>query len=184
MTLLESAQKLCATLSKTKTLDENLSKELMHNFDTLNDLLIQMNESISKRSRKPHKCLKCNQMNPEMFNRKKSECVPCMSKAAYETIKNKINDGKERNVLARISRGQCSKCELKVARENAQMFDWDHINPAEKTYLISRMNRKSDELFYSEIAKCDLLCRNCHAMRTMQQINENELQKRKTKDKL
>ncbi len=184
MTLLESVQKLCDTLSKIKSIDESVSNELMNNFDALNDLLIKMNQSYSKRSLKPYKCLKCNQTNPKMFNRKKTECVPCMSKAAYEIIKDKINNGKERNIAARISRGHCSKCELKVTRENAQMFDWDHRNPKEKTYLISRMNRKSDELFYSEIEKCDLLCRNCHAMRTMQQFNANELQKRRTKDKI
>ena len=184
MTLAESASRLYETLKNVKYLDATLTQELTKTFDALNDVLIKGLQNIQpqKRSLKEHKCLKCNQTNPTMFNRKKTECVPCMSKAAYEKMKEGINIGKERNIAARISRVQCSHCELKVTRENAQMFDWDHRNPAEKTYLVSRMNRKSDESFNTEIAKCDLLCRNCHAMRTMRQHQANVLRKRQTKD--
>ena len=186
MTLAESASRLYETLKNVKYLDQTLTQELTKTFDALNDVLTKGLQNIQpqKRSLKEHKCLKCNQTNPTMFNRKKTECVPCMSKAAYEKMKEGINIGKERNIAARISRVQCSHCELNVTRENAQMFDWDHRNPVEKTNPISRMNRKSDELFNAEIAKCDLLCKNCHGMRTQRQFDANEIRKRQTKDKI
>ena len=140
-------------------------------------------ETGAKVSRKEPKCLKCNETDIKLFNRKKTECVPCMSKAGYVKIKAKIEQGKERNILARLSREKCSVCSLIVTRENAQMFDWDHRNPSEKTCAIAKMNYKSDELFVAEIAKCDLTCRNCHSMRTMQQYKDNEIPKRKSTKK-
>jgi len=140
-------------------------------------------ETRVKGSQKELKCLKCNEIDPKMFNRKKTECVPCMSKAGYVKIKVKIEKGKERNILARISREKCSVCSLIVTRENAQMFDWDHRNPTEKTHAISRMNCRPDDLFFAEIAKCDLMCKNCHGMRTIQQHKDNEIPKRKSTKK-
>jgi DNA-directed RNA polymerase subunit RPC12/RpoP len=136
----------------------------------------------AKKREMKYKCLKCNQTNRSMFNRKKTECTPCMSKVLYGKQKIKIEKGKERNVAARIARGECTVCKLKVTRENALSFDWDHRNPSEKTHQISKMNCKSDELFYSEIAKCDIVCRNCHIIKTQYQFDNNLIPKRKCKN--
>ena len=128
-----------------------------------------------------YKCLKCNQSNPLMFNRKKTECTPCMSKVLYKKQKITIEKGKERNIVARLARKECVICKYKVTRENALSFDWDHRDAFEKTYQISKMNCKSDDLFYAEIEKCDLVCRNCHAIRTKHQFDNNLIPKRKCK---
>jgi hypothetical protein len=128
-----------------------------------------------------YKCLKCNQSDPSMFNRKKSECTPCMSKSLYKKQKITIEKGKERNIITRLSRKECTVCKYKVTRENALSFDWDHRDAFEKTYQISKMNCKSDDLFYAEIEKCDLVCRNCHALRTKHQFDNNLIPKRKCK---
>ncbi len=128
-----------------------------------------------------YKCITCNQTNPLMFNRTKSKCTPCTSKSQYKNIKVKIDKGKERNITARISRKECVDCGLKVTRENALSFDWDHRNPAEKSFAISKMNYKSDELFYAEIAKCDITCRNCHIIKTKYQFDNNLIKKRQCK---
>jgi len=124
-------------------------------------------------------CAKCHTTDPKRFNRKKTECTQCISKAAYEKIKIRLNTGKERNIQARLARKECSVCKLHVERHNAQMFDWDHRNPAEKRFAISKLNYKEDAPFFQEIAKCDLTCRNCHIMRTMAQFQNNEIPKRK-----
>ena len=45
-------------------------------------------------------------------------------------------------------------------------IEFHHRNPDEKEYDISRMIRRySKERIMVEIEKCDVLCRNCHAMR-------------------
>lgn len=165
------------------SLEPDTMKEILQHIDICYVSLstyIKSEDIPTKPYIKAYKCLKCNETNPARFNRKKSECTPCMSKAGYEKIKVKLEQGKERNILARIAREKCSVCGFKVIRENAQMFDWDHKNPSEKLYAISKMNYKTDESFFTEIAKCELTCRNCHMMRTMRQFNDNVIPKRKS----
>lgn len=147
----------------------------------INNLNMSLMKYIPTIKLKDHKCLKCNETNPIMFSRKNSECTPCMSKAGYEKIKVKLEKGKERNVLSRIARGACVSCKFNVTKENALSFDWDHREPSKKLFNISRMNYKTDELFYAEIAKCDILCRNCHAIKTQYQFDNNLIGKRKCK---
>ena len=169
-----------------ESLDSESTVKIVGLLDALNKTLTTLIESkkepvIVKGSIKPYGCLKCKETDPKQFNRKKTECTPCMSKAGYEKIKVKLDEGKERNILARLERGNCSVCNLVVTRDTAQMFDWDHKNPTEKSYAISKMNYKSDDLFRAEIAKCDLSCRNCHMMRTMSQFKDNTIKKRTCK---
>jgi len=54
----------------------------------------------------------------------------------------------------------CSQCNEKDPR----CLDFHHRNPKEKSYHISLglSNKLSLETLMKEIAKCDLLCRNCH----------------------
>jgi hypothetical protein len=179
MSLIESFEELSHLL---KTIDVNeVQKENLETIKNhiLSCKMILLNNCKQKTIiKKELKCLKCNTTNPENFNRKKSECIQCMSKAGYEKIKVRLDLGKERNIQARMDRKECSVCNLKVERHNAQMFDWDHKNPAEKRYAISKMNYKEDAIFFEEITKCDLTCRNCHMMRTMLQFQQNEIPKR------
>jgi hypothetical protein len=168
---------ICGKISKLKYEPDKM-EEIISEINSLNMSLMKYIPSIRI---KEHKCLKCNETNPLMFNRKISECTPCMSKAGYEKIKVKLEKGKERNIIARIARKECTVCKLKVIRENALSFDWDHRNPSEKTQQISKMNCKSDKLFDAEIAKCDIVCRNCHIIKTQYQFDNNLIPKRKCK---
>lgn len=45
-------------------------------------------------------------------------------------------------------------------------MDFDHRDPASKTYEVSKMLTCSFALIEIEIAKCDLVCANCHRVRT------------------
>jgi hypothetical protein len=47
------------------------------------------------------------------------------------------------------------------------VMDWDHRNPSEKTHGVARIRAVATLL--AEIAKCDLVCACCHAIRTDEQ---------------
>jgi len=48
-----------------------------------------------------------------------------------------------------------------------ECMDFDHRNPEEKSGDISRLSYKAGEQrFLAEIAKCDVICANCHRIRT------------------
>ena len=84
-------------------------------------------------------------------------CRPCFTTRYIET-------GRVRLFQAKMTRGRCVDCELMVTHENACVFDWDHLG--EKRWNVSKMLSCSLSNFNAEIAKCDLVCANCHRIRT------------------
>ncbi len=56
--------------------------------------------------------------------------------------------------------GQCIKC----GESDPRCLDFHHINPATKVDAISNMVRGAYSLdsLQTEIAKCNLICSNCH----------------------
>ena len=92
--------------------------------------------------------------------------------------KEERRDQTRKNVLekrARINekkreRGECLKCEMKCVEGNEFLFDLDHRDPEKKTIRVSRLVDKSWGYFNKqlplEMAKCDLLCCACHAIKT------------------
>lgn len=71
---------------------------------------------------------------------------------------------KRRDLINEIKSGACSDC--------GQRFPWyvmqfDHRNSSDKKFAISRaIKSRSTEAVLEEITKCDLVCANCHAIRT------------------
>jgi 5-methylcytosine-specific restriction endonuclease McrA len=51
------------------------------------------------------------------------------------------------------------------------VMDFDHRNPAEKHITVNELVRRmpSIDRVLAEIAKCDLICANCHRVRTFKQ---------------
>lgn len=49
------------------------------------------------------------------------------------------------------------------------MFDFDHRNPSEKAFTVSARGSISLVRLRAEASKCDLVCANCHRMRTHKQ---------------
>lgn len=46
-------------------------------------------------------------------------------------------------------------------------MDFDHRDPAAKKYVVRRMRtRTTVEVILAEVAKCDIVCANCHRLRT------------------
>ena len=86
----------------------------------------------------------------------------------YKDYNNKMNDymkrrWEERRALAvEFLGGKCSVCETE---ENLQ---FDHINPEEKTMTIAKASSRSEEFFWAEVRKCQLLCEPHHKIKTAQ----------------
>jgi 5-methylcytosine-specific restriction endonuclease McrA len=57
--------------------------------------------------------------------------------------------------------GKCARC---GTTENLQ---FDHVDPATKTMDIAKMWTASEERFQKELAKCQLLCEECHKKKTL-----------------
>ena len=60
---------------------------------------------------------------------------------------------------------------------NLLVLTFDHRDPKEKLDDVSRLKRKSIEVMKTEIAKCDVVCFNCHAIRTANMFGSWRLQK-------
>ena len=68
---------------------------------------------------------------------------------------------------AKFEIGKCTLCPRLVNETNISAFDFDHINPNTKISEVTTMLRTSpwSEILV-EIAKCQLLCVNCHRKKT------------------
>lgn len=78
----------------------------------------------------------------------------------YETKPKDLNTSKHRKKLKAIKflGGECKLC----GETDIVTFDFHHINPKQKRYEINRMWTQSWGSIKREIAKCALLCANCH----------------------
>lgn len=59
--------------------------------------------------------------------------------------------------------GKCHDCLLTFP---LVCFDFDHINVAYKSFEISQRMSAAIEILQAEADKCDLVCANCHRIRT------------------
>ena len=67
----------------------------------------------------------------------------------------------------KLAAGQCMDCGFIITEETIVCIDCDHRDPAEKSFTISyEIHRVNVETLLKELAKCDAVCRNCHALRT------------------
>jgi hypothetical protein len=48
-------------------------------------------------------------------------------------------------------------------------MDFDHRDPSTKVRAVTRMINGSIERMLAEAAKCDIVCANCHRLRTFEQ---------------
>lgn len=57
--------------------------------------------------------------------------------------------------------GECQRCGYK---ENLSSLAFHHRNPEEKEFTLSarELGMYKEERLFKEVAKCDLLCHNCH----------------------
>lgn len=141
---------------------------------------------------KNKKCSRCKQIKPENLfavrnykngnQRLQAYCRECNNryhKAHYEA--NKANYIK--NNLARsrgyvetfyefLSTKLCADC----GNSDIRVLEFDHREPTEKSNEISRLVRYSKwETLLKEIEKCDIVCANCHKIRTLTRMDSRKL---------
>jgi hypothetical protein len=70
-------------------------------------------------------------------------------------------------ISQKVARIECMDCLKKVHSDNTFVFDYDHRDPEIKTKSIGEVLHQwsVDQLLF-EMDKCDLVCANCHRVRT------------------
>ena len=115
---------------------------------------------------------------------------PQRSKGAREKHNNvrqpnkysQARQAKQLHVLARkLEIGNCTDCGLQVTTHNFVVFQFDHIDRTTKTHKIADMVKASCTLndIDLEIAKCELVCANCHTLRTYYRRDHDTLKEPK-----
>lgn len=85
------------------------------------------------------------------------------SKRAARKSKRRYDNRAINHRAFKLERG-CADCGY---REHAAALHFDHLIPAEKSGAVSGMVRRSSKrLLRAEMDKCDVVCANCHAIRT------------------
>ena len=105
-------------------------------------------------------CKTCQTANPDDF-------YPTLRSSYCRThfIQRYLAPGRLRLLNSKLERHHCQDCHLAVTAENSVCFDYDHLHS--KLRNVALMTSVSDEVFYAEIAKCELVCANCHRLRTL-----------------
>ena len=67
----------------------------------------------------------------------------------------------------------CADCTRTFA---PAVMQWDHLPGAAKLGEISRMAGRARAILIAEIAKCELVCANCHAIRTARRATKHDVE--------
>ena len=81
----------------------------------------------------------------------------------------RIEHGKKRAIEAKLNYGKCDCHGIVVTIDNIDEFEWDHIEPKLKRFVIGGMTVRTDKVFFEELAKCRLVCRSFHVAHTREQ---------------
>lgn len=66
-------------------------------------------------------------------------------------------------LMAALKQGPCMDCGVNYPY---YVMDWDHRPGEEKLFNLSRGKQRTVEAIIAETKKCDLVCANCHRVRT------------------
>jgi len=66
----------------------------------------------------------------------------------------------------KLRRGACFDCGLATTLTNLMIFEFDHRDPDSKLFNISECKGKAFAIIAEEMDKCDMVCANCHRIRT------------------
>jgi hypothetical protein len=101
------------------------------------------------------------------------KCRTCEAKRArkrYKPAVLRVNKVHARYVVRdyKIALKHCVICMIEINETNYMMFALDHRDPAKKLFNLSDARSKPIELVLAECQKCDLMCHNCHHLKTHQ----------------
>jgi hypothetical protein len=105
-------------------------------------------------------CTCCNELKPitMFYNNKKtkhSHCKSCLSN---------YYSARQRNLKAKAVQYKGGKCETCGYDKHQAALTFHHIDPSKKEFTISGKSTVGFNTIKKELDKCQLLCRNCHAI--------------------
>ena len=128
----------------------------------------------------------CSSCSVELINENRSKgyktlCKPCYAEymkkyyknnpekyAHHKTVYVKENDKawalKAQSLILPYLMQGCVDC----GEKNIVTLEFDHLDPEAKDFSISSLMRKktTEEKFMEELKKCEVVCANCHRIRT------------------
>ncbi|CAB4125727.1 HNHc domain containing protein [uncultured Caudovirales phage] len=100
-------------------------------------------------------CRDCGTADQSLFYTKtKYYCKSCWNRKTYKSSRDKLD------LLISERGGACERCGYNKC---FQALQWHHIDPNEKEFGISGRRGSPLAELREEVAKCQLLCANCHA---------------------
>ena len=108
------------------------------------------------------KCIKCGVHRPlDMFykGKKNRPCAPC----ARERMNARVAEKTAYIQRIKLERG-CADCGLKIP--HPEVYDFDHRPGVHKVAKVAQMRLGNMAALVAEIEKCDVVCANCHRIRT------------------
>lgn len=123
---------------------------------------------------KKNKDIKCFHKNKQKHNGLSDVCISCakaIRARSYQKHKTKISQKKKafrkqmrEYIDQKYKSGPCTDCGNCY---HPECMDFDHIDPSQKKDKVSNMiSYGTLEMIEAEIKKCELLCANCHRLRT------------------
>jgi len=76
---------------------------------------------------------------------------------------------KRREFAQNVKNRPCTDCGVQYPY---YVMDFDHREGEKKEYLLSAIDKMSINTLKREIAKCDVVCANCHRERTFQRLKK------------
>jgi len=81
----------------------------------------------------------------------------------------------------KLARGNCVDCGFIQDERTSRAFDWDHLDPLIKCFELSQIPAgTSKEKIMEEMDKCEVVCRNCHALRPTSYLGKPKRLRNKT----
>ena len=91
--------------------------------------------------------------------------MPYKNKEDRERSQQKHRDDNHQRMWDYLLNSSCADCKIKDPR----VLEFDHLPEFEKSFNISRAvsgSTRSWKLILKEIEKCEIVCANCHKIRT------------------
>lgn len=79
----------------------------------------------------------------------------------------KYRKEKRSYILEILKNSKCLNCGINDYR----VLEFDHRNPEEKSFNLGDSTKYTLDRIKKEIDKCDILCANCHRIKTIKQFN-------------
>lgn len=111
-------------------------------------------------------CIECNKIkNREHYlNNKESYRTKARE---YVRVHGRTPDRRRKLIYNHFVENPCVDC----GESDPIVLTFDHKDPSLKKFTIASARNVTDQEFLEEIAKCDVVCCNCHARRTAKQFN-------------